>query len=86
MLVAEHLVAIDLLDPAPVMAALVRELEALAKRLGCGGIRTMMIRPDAPIAAQLLAAGHATQVGAMFKPVESRPDAGPPSKPGPSRR
>ena len=85
-LVAEHLVAIDLLDPAPVMAALVRELEALAKRLGCGGIRTMMIRPDAPIAAQLLAAGHATQVGAMFKPVESRPDAGPPSKPGPSRR
>ena len=84
-LVAEHLVAIDLLDPAPVMAALVRELEALAKRLGCGGIRTMMIRPDAPIAAQLLAAGHAKQGGAMFKPMDSQPGDSAPPKPGPKR-
>lgn len=69
-LVAEHLVAIDLLDPEPVRAALVQELEALAKRLGCGGIRTMVIRPDAPIAARLLAAGHASDGAAMFKALE----------------
>ncbi len=75
-LVAEHLVAIDLLDPDPVMAALVAELEALAHRLGCGGIRTMVIRPDAPIAASLLAAGHAKEGAAMWKPVDAAASAG----------
>jgi hypothetical protein len=69
-LVAEHLVAIDLLDTDPVMTALVMELERLAQRLGCGGIRTMVIRPDAPIATSLLAAGHASEGAAMWKPVE----------------
>ncbi len=80
MLEAEHLVAVDLLDPEPVTAALVQELEALAKRLGCGGIRTMMLRPDAPIAAQLLAAGHASQGDAMFKPMEGQPEGGVPGR------
>lgn len=75
-LVAEHLVAVDLLDSEPVRAALVQELEALAQRLGCGGIRTMVIKPDAPIAARLLAAGHATDGAAMFKSLE--PAAKPP--------
>jgi hypothetical protein len=69
-LVAEHLVAVDLLDPEPVRAALVQELDALAQRLGCGGIRTMVIRADAPIAARLLAAGHASDGTAMFKALE----------------
>lgn len=77
-LVAEHLVAVDLLDPEPVRAALVQELEALAKRLGCGGIRTMVIRPGAAIAARLLAAhllaaGHASEGAAMFKALETLP-------------
>lgn len=79
-LVAEHLVAVDLLDPDPVMAALVRELEALAQRLGCGGIRTMVIRPDAPIAARLLAAGHASEGAAMWKSIDAPPKR-PPHKP-----
>lgn len=74
-LVAEHLVAIDLLDPDPVMSALVMELERLAQRLGCGGIRTMVIRPDAPIASSLLAAGHAKEGAAMWKPVDGTPAA-----------
>ena len=70
-LVAEHLVAIDLLDSEPVMASLVMELERLAQRLACGGIRTMVIRPDAPIATSLLAAGHASEGAAMWKPVDA---------------
>ena len=37
---------------------------------GCGGIRTMVIRADAPIAARLLAAGHASDGTAMFKALE----------------
>jgi len=73
-LAAEHLVAVDLLDPEPVHAALVQALEALAQRLACGGIRTMMIRPDAPIAARLLAAGHASEGGAMWKPLDGDAD------------
>lgn len=85
LLVAEHLVGIDLLDPEPVTAVLVRELEALAMRLGCGGIRTMMIRCDAPIAAQLLAAGHAKEGAAMFKPTGRQPDANWQSSPKPKR-
>lgn len=72
-LVAEHLVAVDLLDPEPVRAALVQELEVLGQRLGCGGIRTMVIKPNAPIAARLLAAGHATDGAAMFKALEAAP-------------
>lgn len=68
-LVAEHMVAIDLLDPEPVMQALVHELEQLAERLGCGGIRTMVIGKDAPITHKLLAAGHASTGSALFKPV-----------------
>ena len=79
-LVAEHLVAIDLLDPEPVMATLVAELERLAQRLGCGGIRTMVIRPDAPIATSLLAAGHASEGAAMWKPVEGTSEAAPQRK------
>jgi hypothetical protein len=72
-LAAEHLVAVDLLDPEPVRAALVQELEALAQRLACGGIRTMVIRPDAPVAARLLAAGHANEGAAMWKTLEIVP-------------
>lgn len=72
-LVAEHMVAVDLLDPEPVMRALVAELEALAHRLGCGGIRTMVIGPDAPIAARLQAAGHTRSGEAMLKTLDTSP-------------
>lgn len=94
-LVAEHLVAIDLLDPEPVMAALVVELEALAQRLGCGGVRTMVIHPDAPITASLLAAGHTKEGAALWKRVDGaptavmsvrEPPAATPGKPTPPRR
>ena len=84
-LVAEHLVAIDLLDPDPVMAALVGELEALAQHLGCGGIRTVVIKADAEIAARLLAAGHAKEGTAMWKPMDA-PSGEPPPEGTPRRR
>lgn len=78
-LVAQHLLAIDLLDPGPMMAVLVRELEVLAPRLGCGGIRTMVIGPDAPLAARLLAArlmaaGYASAGSVMWKQLAPAPD------------
>jgi len=76
-LVAEHLVAIDLLDPEPVMQVLVQELDALAQRLGCGGIRTVVISADAPIANRLRAAGHAHAGATLWKTVDSGPERSP---------
>lgn len=55
---AEHLVAIDVLDPLPALRALAQELEALAARLGCTAIRTSVPGACAPLAAGLLDAGH----------------------------
>ena len=56
------------------------ELELLAQRLGCGGIRTMVIEPDAPFATRLLAAGHASDGAAMWKPVDGAQAEPPPRK------
>jgi hypothetical protein len=57
-LVAEHMVAIDVLDPQSVMSALVAELEELAERLGCSAIRTMVLGQTSLAASGLYAAGH----------------------------
>jgi hypothetical protein len=48
---AEHLVAVDLFDPQPVLAALFRELDALGARLGCDAVRIAV--PPGPQAAFL---------------------------------
>src|SRR6185312_11222174 len=45
-LVAEHFVAVDLLHPADVLAALVEELDALGERLGCKAVRSIVRGPD----------------------------------------
>ena len=41
-LIAEHFVAIDLLEPAAVLAALVAELDRLGPRLGCSAVRSIV--------------------------------------------
>jgi hypothetical protein len=57
-LTADHFVAVDLLDPGAVLAALVEELDELAKRLGCQAVRSL-VHGGAPIVAGgLYAAGH----------------------------
>lgn len=50
-LTAEHLVALGVLDPAPVLAALVRELEAIGAQLGCSAVRVSV--PSVPEAKAL---------------------------------
>ncbi len=69
-LVAEHMVAVDVLDPEPVMSALVRELESLAERLGCTAIRTMVLGQAALAASGLYAAGHRPEGATLWKPIE----------------
>jgi hypothetical protein len=57
-LVADHFVAVDLLDPASVLAALVEELDRLAKRLGCQAVRSLVHGGAPEVEDGLQAAGH----------------------------
>ena len=62
-LVAEHFVAVDLLHPDEVLAALVAELDALGRRLGCKAVRGIV--HGAEVEDGLAQAGHAT-VGSIL--------------------
>jgi hypothetical protein len=64
-LIADHFVAVDLLDPAAVIAALVEELDRLAKRLGCQAVRSLMHGGAPGLECGLYAAGHRPE-GASF--------------------
>ena len=57
-LTADHFVAVDLLDPGAVLAALVEELDVLAKRLGCQAVRSLVHGGAPTVAGGLYAAGH----------------------------
>ena len=69
-LVAEHLVAVDVLDSGPVLRALLAEMDALARRLGCNAIRTVLVGPEQLLTPGLAEAGHAPQGETMWKPIE----------------
>lgn len=66
-LVAEHVIAVDVLDEKPVMQALLGELEALARRLDCAAIRTVLLRPEMVLAERLTEAGHAVDGETLWK-------------------
>jgi hypothetical protein len=68
-LIAEHFVAIDVLGPDAVLSALVEELEALGKRLGCTAIRSVVHGGENSVAGGLAAAGHAPEGSLMLKPL-----------------
>jgi hypothetical protein len=57
-LVADHFVAVDLLDPAAVLVALVEELDDLAKRSGCQAVRSLVHGGAPEVEDGLHAAGH----------------------------
>jgi hypothetical protein len=57
-LTADHFVAVDLLEPDAVLAALVEELGVLAKRLGCQAMRSLVHGGPPTVAGGLYAAGH----------------------------
>lgn len=68
-LTAEHIIAVDMLDPAPAIDALTVELERLAGRLGCASIRSVL-HPDARIVAERLRqGGHQPAATLLSKPV-----------------
>jgi hypothetical protein len=57
-LIADHFVAVDLLDPAAILVALVEELDDLAKQLGCQAVRSVVHGGERDVADGLHAAGH----------------------------
>ena len=57
-LAADHFVAVDLLDPGAVLAALVEQLDELAHRLGCTAVRSLVHGGTSDTAESLDAAGH----------------------------
>jgi hypothetical protein len=70
-LVAEHMVAIDLLDPDPVLQVLLEAMEALAVRLDCQATRIVVAGQEAFIASHLRAAGHHVDGEMMWKVVRN---------------
>jgi len=75
-LTADHFVAVDLLDPAAVLAALVAELDALAQRLGCRAVRGVVHVGSSDLAGGLAAAGHRPEASLLLKRVLAAPAAG----------
>jgi hypothetical protein len=68
-LVAEHFVAVDLLEPQAVLSALLAELEAMAARLQCKGVRSVVHGGNAEVRSGLSAAGHEPEASLLHKPI-----------------
>lgn len=66
-LVADHFVALDLLDPGAVVTALVEELEGLGSRLGCQAVRSVVHGGTPGVADELRAAGHEPEAELLLK-------------------
>ncbi|MDE2005653.1 MAG: hypothetical protein KGI51_03725 [Rhodospirillales bacterium] len=73
-LVASHFVALDILDPAPVLAALVAAVEREAAALGCRAVRARIAADCDAVGRVLAEAGLRREGAEMVKGVE-RPAA-----------
>ncbi len=67
--IAEHFVAVDLLEPAAVLAVLVAELDRLGSTLGCAAVRSLVHGTAADVAGGLAKAGHTAAGTLLFKPL-----------------
>lgn len=73
-LVADHFVAVDLLNPASVLSALVEELDRLAERLGCHAVRSLVHGGVPHLKGGLYAAGHEPEdASLLLKKLLDRP-------------
>jgi hypothetical protein len=73
MLTAEHFVAVDLLYPEVVLAALASALDDLAARFNCAAIRSIVRKSDADIVEELRMAGHRDDGRTLTKHRSSEP-------------
>jgi hypothetical protein len=82
-LVVGHLVALDLFRPAAALAALMTQLDAIAKELGCVAIYTTVHRGSVPTTDDLFAAGYRPEGAVLMKPVGVMSAS--PIRPGPRK-
>jgi hypothetical protein len=68
-LVAEHFIALDLLHPEVIHAALVAELESIAKMLGCTAVRSIVHGGGPALLDELRVAGHETEGVTLTKTI-----------------
>jgi hypothetical protein len=66
-LATEYFVAVDVLDPAPVVRALIEEMDGLARRFGCTGIRALVRDRNAAVQAGLRGAGLRADGATLWK-------------------
>lgn len=71
-LTAEYFVAMDLLDSASALEALVTELEAAARRLDCHAVRSILQGTSPVVAAELQAANHHPGGSMLLKVLEGQ--------------
>jgi len=81
-LIADHFIAVDLLDPGAVLAALVEQLDDLAKRLGCRAVRSLAHRGAPSVAGGLYAAGHRPDGALLLKTLLEPPHPEPVNRMG----
>jgi hypothetical protein len=74
-LVANHFVALDLLDQRPVAMALADALERLALTLECKAIRSVLHAGSADMARELTLAGHTLEGATLCKTLFGQPVA-----------
>ena len=77
-LTAEYFVAMDLLDSAGALEALVAELDKAARRLGCGAIRSLLQGADPGVTAGLRAADHVPEGKLLVKVLAHGAEGGTP--------
>jgi len=66
-LTADHFVAIDIIDHRPVVSALTESLEALARRLACNAIRSIVRVGSTDVTPGLIGAGYRLEGAILCK-------------------
>jgi len=68
-LTADHVIAIDILDPHPLLQALLQEMDSIAAELRCSAVRSHVHHGASDITNSLIAAGHRIEGAMTFKPL-----------------
>jgi len=72
-LVADHFVGLDIVDPGAILQALVAELDALARRLRCGAVHSVVGEDWPELARSLSAVGHRQESTTFCKVLPETP-------------
>jgi hypothetical protein len=72
-LLADHFIAFDVTDRAPVAAALLEAVDAVAAGLGCTAIHTSIAASQRKLLDRLRRSGYAAQTVLLSKSLEARP-------------